>query len=241
MNGIHDVGGADGFGPIDFEDDEPIFHAAWERSVFAFLHLIRRAGYYNLDEFRASIERMPPAAYLTTTYYQHWLHAFEEYLVRADPAFMEELNRRTTDYFEHPETPLPQALPSTEGLADYLLNLVREGDSARRAVDRPAAFAVGESVRVSSTVPVNHTRKPGYVRGAVGEITASWGAFAFPDTSALQQGECPDYVYTVRFNSEDLYGAGIGDPTATVLVDLWESYLLPTNNNDSHERSRTDA
>jgi nitrile hydratase len=79
------------------------------------------------------------------------------------------------------------------------------------------------------------------VRGAVGEITASWGAFAFPDTSALQQGECPDYVYTVRFNSEDLYGAGIGDPTATVLVDLWESYLLPTNNNDSHERSRTDA
>jgi nitrile hydratase beta subunit len=229
MNGIHDVGGADGFGKVLVELDEPVFHADWERTVFSFLHQIARAGYYNLDEFRSSIERMTPIGYLATPYYAHWMHAFEEYLTRADSAFARELDRRTGEYLADPELALPPS-PSAERskeLVEALTSLVRLGASAARVVQHDASFDVGDRVRVSSAVPVAHTRKPGYVRGAIGIITGSWGAYAFPDTSVKGLGECPEYMYTVEFASEELFGEGIGDPKASIFVDLWEPYLLP--------------
>ena len=73
MNGIHDLGGMQGFGPIEREENEPVFHADWERRIFALLNLTIAAGQYHVDEIRHSIERMAPADYLTTPYYVHWL------------------------------------------------------------------------------------------------------------------------------------------------------------------------
>ncbi len=61
MNGIHDLGGMDGMGPVEREEDEPIFHEVWEKRVFAMQFADSE---YNVDEFRHAIERMDPAYYL---------------------------------------------------------------------------------------------------------------------------------------------------------------------------------
>jgi nitrile hydratase len=108
-----------------------------------------------------------------------------------------------------------------------MVTMIEGGAPARREIDQSALFRVGDVVRVSSTVPVHHTRKAGYVRGAVGEVTAVHGAYVFPDVHATAGGEDPEYVYTVRFLAEELFGSGIGDENTVNLFDFWESYLAP--------------
>ena len=81
MSRIHDVGGMQGFGPIEQEADEPPFHADWEAHVFALNRALIGRGVYNLDEFRDAIERMPPQQYLASSYYEKWLHAVTTLLV----------------------------------------------------------------------------------------------------------------------------------------------------------------
>jgi nitrile hydratase subunit beta len=81
MSRIHDVGGMQGFGPIEQEADEPPFHADWEAHVFALNRALIGRGVYNLDEFRDAIERMPPQQYLVSSYYEKWLHAITTLLV----------------------------------------------------------------------------------------------------------------------------------------------------------------
>lgn len=94
MNSIHDLGGMHGFGPVVQEENEPVFHADWERHVFAVLNLTMAAGQYYVDELRHSIERMPPGEYLGTPYYEHWLHDAEDLLNRKKVVTREELERR---------------------------------------------------------------------------------------------------------------------------------------------------
>ena len=89
MNGIHDLGGMDGLGPIDPEDGEPVFHEPWERRIFGVMMACFAGGNYNVDEFRHAIERMGAPSYLTTSYYEHWLHSVETLLIekgKIDPA-----------------------------------------------------------------------------------------------------------------------------------------------------------
>lgn len=81
MNGIHDLGGMHGLGPVDPETQEPVFHDQWERRMFALLMSTFAGGIYNVDEFRHAIERMAPAEYLTTSYYEHWLHSLERVMM----------------------------------------------------------------------------------------------------------------------------------------------------------------
>jgi nitrile hydratase len=95
MNGIHDLGGMHGFGPIAPEKDEPVFHAEWERRVFALLPTTLALGCYNIDEFRHAIERMPPVSYLESSYYEHWLHALETLLIEKGVITEKELSDKT--------------------------------------------------------------------------------------------------------------------------------------------------
>jgi hypothetical protein len=97
MNGIHDVGGMHGFGSVVREENEPVFHADWERHVFAVLNLTIAAGQYHVDEIRHAIERMPPAEYLTTPYYEHWLYATEDLLDKKGVVTRAELQQRTAE------------------------------------------------------------------------------------------------------------------------------------------------
>ena len=94
MNGVHDTGGLDGMGPIVVEKDEPVFHADWERRVFGMFLPVFACGYFNIDEFRHAIERMGAQAYLNTSYYEHWLHAFETLLVEKGVLGADELAAR---------------------------------------------------------------------------------------------------------------------------------------------------
>ena len=81
MNGVHDLGGMHGMGPINPEPNEPVFHAPWERTMFGLFVTTFAAGQFNVDEFRYAIERMDPAHYLQSSYYEHWLHAVETLLM----------------------------------------------------------------------------------------------------------------------------------------------------------------
>ena len=91
MNGVHDLGGMHGFGPVIREQNEPVFHADWEKRVFAMTLTAMGRGVCNVDEFRRAIERMPPAGYLAATYYEKWLHAVESLLVEKGVATREEI------------------------------------------------------------------------------------------------------------------------------------------------------
>ena len=91
MNSIHDMGGMHGMGPLEIEVDEPVFHEDWERLVFA---LVMTAPRYGSDRFRYAIERMPPADYLRTSYFEHWLHGIKTNLVENGILTEEEISTR---------------------------------------------------------------------------------------------------------------------------------------------------
>jgi nitrile hydratase subunit beta len=76
---VHDMGGQTGFGPVPVEDDGRFFHADWEARVYAVIRVLQRRGVINaaFDDLRDAIERIPPAEYLTLSYYERWLRAAE--------------------------------------------------------------------------------------------------------------------------------------------------------------------
>ena len=73
MNGIHDMGGVHGYGPIVREENEPVFHHEWEGKALALARTGLAGGHFNLDEFRHAMERIPPVEYLSISYYERWL------------------------------------------------------------------------------------------------------------------------------------------------------------------------
>ena len=85
-------------------------------------------------------------------------------------------------------------------------------------------FAVGETVRMKDIHPATHTRLPQYVRGHLGTIELNHGCHVFADLNSLGVGENPQWLYTVRFDGPELWGKD-SDPTSSVSVDAWESYL----------------
>ncbi len=224
MNGVHDLGGMHGLGQVDVENDEPVFHHPWEGVVFGTMLATMGQGMYNLDEFRHGIEVMPPAHYLTSPYYEHWLETIERNLVEKGVIDREELDARTKEFLENPEAPVPQR--EDPELAENLLGLIRNGGSTRREVSAEPRFGVGDEVRVKNEHPHGHTRLPRYVRDKQGVVERVYDAFVLPDSNAHGGGENPEYVYSIRFDAEEVWG-GSAEPRETVYVDLWESYLEP--------------
>ena len=223
MNGAHDMGGMHGFGPVVREENEPVFHAEWERTVFAMSRATRVRDVINIDESRHGIERMPPAEYLAASYYERWLSSLERNLVDKGVITPEELGARMALLREHPETPLPQrADPSLVALmqtpASGQLLYQREGPASR--------FAAGDRVVTRNVHPTGHTRLPRYARGKRGTIHAVRGCYVFPDTHAHGQGEQPQPMYTVCFEGAELWGLS-SEPRERVYIDLWEPYLEP--------------
>lgn len=226
MDGVHDLGGRHGFGAIDPEVDEPVFHADWERSILTMFPALAVAGALNIDSYRGAMEKMAPAEYLSSTYYEHWMHALIDHGVAAGIFDPEDLERRTQHYLDHPGEAAPKA--AKPELVETIKQLIPGGMSFARETDRPAAFAVGDRVRVrAEPSAMSHTRRAGYVRGRVGEVVAAHGAYVYPDSNALGLGEDPHHLYTVRFTSKELWGDEPGAANATNHVDLWEPYLTP--------------
>ena len=218
MNGAHDMGGAHGFGPVEPEPDEPVFHADWERRAFALTIAMGATGEWNLDESRFAREDRPPADYLGRTYYEIWLGGLERLL--ADRALVE------PDEVEAGR-PLREPRPLSRTLAaEDVPKMLGRGGPTRRDVEQPARFAAGDRVRARNIHPPTHTRLPRYVRGRVGTVVLVHGAHVYPDVHAHGGGEDPQWLYTVRFDGRELWGPD-ADPRTGVSVDAFEPYLEP--------------
>lgn len=226
MDGVHDLGGLEGLGPVNptREGEEPPFSSEWEKAVFAMLLPALLAG-VNLDEFRHGIEQLHPVDYLSSRYYEHWLHTIERGLVGQGVISEEELERRTAQFREHPDAPLPARDDPDQ--AEKLLGLLREGASTRMATDAPPKFKTGDVVEVRNEHPHGHTRAARYVRGRRGVVERVHDSFIFPDTNARREGEHPQHVYSVRFDAQELWGEHGAEPNEVVYFDLWERYLQP--------------
>ena len=212
MNGVHDMGGMDGFGPVVPEQNEPVFHADWERRMYGLAALAMRSMQVNTDEFRHAIERIPPARYLTSRYYERWLAAAETLMVERGVVTREELLARLDASIDRNliANPVPARGPApVKG----------------RKPSKPR-YAKGDRVRARNINPTGHTRLPRYVRGKAGVVIRDWGVFTFPDTNAHHAGTKPQHCYSVVFDGRELWG-NPGSSRDRVHIDLWEDYLEP--------------
>jgi nitrile hydratase subunit beta len=199
MNGAHDMGGMMSFGPIVAPPSEPVFHEEWEGRMAALAMTV--PGDWSIDEDRSASESMHPAKYLKTSYYEHWLHGMESMLKKYTPN------------------------SSSRMRSENIWAAVTARRSYARDIPTPAAFAIGQKVRVKIMNPTTHTRAPRYVRGHVGEIISIHGAHVFPDSNALGLGENPQWLYGLRFTAKELWDHPAND---VIHLDLWEPYLAAT-------------
>src|SRR5262245_28014343 len=220
MDGVHDLGGMHGFGPVEREENEPPFHGRWEAAVVAIMRATR-GGVYNIDEFRHGIERMDPAHYLGSSYFEHWLDGIARLLDEKGVVGAGELDARSRLFRERPDAPVPAPPPTTAAA-----NRRAESETYFRPAAGPPKFAVGAVVVTRTIHPAGHTRLPRYARGKRGVIDTHRGCHVFPDTHAHGLGEQPQHVYSVRFEARELWGDA-AEPNQRLYLDLWESYLLP--------------
>jgi nitrile hydratase len=215
LNTIHDMGGMDGFGPIERERDEPVFHAEWERRMFALSFGIAVSVGTDDDHFRREVEGIPPVAYLKSSYYELWYRACHAMLARHGV-----LDAGRPEWLRAPLT-TAEVLPS-----------IADGASTRMPEDGIVArFKRGDAVTARNIHPNGHTRLPRYARGKRGVIQSDHGVFSFADSKARGDGPCPQHLYTVAFTAEALWGEG--GRQDKVYLDLWDSYLDPAMQRDS--------
>lgn len=222
MNGIHDIGGMDGFGAVHSEPEEAVFHEPWEGRVFALNLLGPGRTPIPVDALRHRIERLDPVRYLTSSYYERWLAAMAEAIIEAGTLTPDEIEARMRELEAEPNGAM--AHRENPAHAQGMVAALRAGSPVTRKVRKPARFAIGEHVITRNLNPLGHTRLPRYARGKRGVIVLHHGAHVFPDTNAHGLGEHPQHLYTVRFAARELWG-NAGEPKAMVLIDLWEGYL----------------
>jgi len=213
------MGGMHGFGPVEPEVDEPLFHAEWEARVRAMMYAtVGRV--FNLDEFRYGIEQMPPADYLRSSYFERWLATVEYNLIEKGVLTGAELDARTALLHEQPDADL-----SSSGSVENPWQTAEDmaGPPVHEITPR---FAVGDAVVTLNQHPTGHTRLPRYTRGKRGVIHLVHGPEVFADTNAHGLGRNPQVVYSVRFAARELWGDA-AEPDGTLNIDLWESYLEP--------------
>ena len=201
MDGIHDLGGRQGFGPVRHSPTAQTFHAAWEKRVNALYSLAVRRGVFNMDEYRHAIERMEPRHYMAASYYERTLTSLATLCVEKGVVTLEELERRAGGAF-------PLALPSAKGRAN--------------APDREQ-FKAGDRVRVRLDHVPGHSRMPAYIRGKQGVVVGVSPVYPFPDAHAHGVEAADEPTYDVRFTTAELWPDS-ADP-ALVHVGVFQSYL----------------
>lgn len=220
MNGVHDMGGLQGFGPVRPEVDEPLFHANWEKRALAVTLAMGATGQWNIDLGRSARESLPPAVYLASSYYEIWIRALEVLMLQRGLVTADELRG---GQLLVPPKPVGRILSA--GAVDAAL---AGGSPADRPASAPARFAPGDRVRAKNMHPAGHTRLPRYVRGHLGVVQAVRGCHLFADRHASQPAPpfdgTADWLYTVVFDGQELWGPQ-SDAAVQVSVDAWEPYL----------------
>jgi len=223
MDGIHDLGGKQGFGPVVREPDEPAFHHRWEARVFAVVGAAGAARVIgNTDQFRHAVERIDPVAYLTHGYYGRWLGGVETLLREAGVVDEGALRAHIARLGGDPDAPAAARPARCPDAVAY----PPAAPGNRRRVATPARFQPGDGVRTTAVPTSHHTRLPAYARGKRGVVGVCHGGWVFPDSNAHGHGELPQHLYTVMFEGEELWGQE-SEPGVRVSLDLFESYLEP--------------
>jgi nitrile hydratase subunit beta len=218
MNGVHDMGGMQVFGPVHPQPNEPVFHEPWEGRAFALNQAAGAWRKWSVDAWRHEIEGLPPADYLRMSYYEKWVAAISELLVDSGLVTRAEIESGQ---------PAPDSTKSVPALtADKVPSMRRSGALAKRDVKTAPRFHPGQPVRARNIHPSGHTRLPRYARGKIGVVDRNHGVYVFPDTSAHSLGENPQHVYSVRFSARELWGEQ-ASPRDAVYIDLWDNYLEP--------------
>ncbi|MBC7435827.1 MAG: nitrile hydratase subunit beta [Bdellovibrionales bacterium] len=201
MDGVHDLGGRQGFGRVRYTLNAPVFHATWEvRANALYAHAVRR-GVFNMDEYRHAIERMEPRHYLSAGYYERTLTSLLTLCVEKGVVARDELEQRAGGL-------IPLAAPSAPG----------RGNAPERE-----RFNPGDQVRVRLDFVPGHIRLPGYIRGKTGVVVSESPAYPFPDAHAHGVEAKDEPTYDVRFRAEDLWPNGAD--AAMVHVSVFQSYL----------------
>jgi nitrile hydratase subunit beta len=217
VNGVHDLGGMQGFGPVTPEKNEPVFHAGWEGRVVAIRRALIAVGKLPAS-IRLGVESLTAAEYFSESYYQHWYASIVRSLLQNGAVTPEEI-----------ASGKPAKGSARFGTAVKAADAVKfpfRVPQGMLKIDVPRRFAEGTKVRARNINPPGHTRLPRYVRGHVGTVVANRGVQAFPDTSVYGRGQNPQPVYSVRFAARELWGDAAGS-NDSVHLDLWEGYLEP--------------
>ncbi len=215
MDGVHDMGGMHGFGRVEPENDEPVFHAEWEARCLALNRAMGAIGAWTIDEGRAGIESLPPSIYLARSYYGKWALRLANMVIDRGLAGPDEI---AAGRAMRPGKPMRRRFT----VAEVARTLTR--GSFGRTAQSPARFKVGDRVRAKNIHPPTHTRLPRYARGHVGIVEAIRGCHVFPDAVAVGAGENPQWLYTVLFDGGELWGEAT-DPTLKVSIEAFEPYL----------------
>lgn len=216
MNGVHDMGGMQDFGPIRPEKNEPVFHARWEARITAIWSALGTWRKWNGDFGRQTREYIPAAQYLALNYHQLRYAQIVDLLVVSGMATRAEIESgRRAKGTQKAVPPL-----TADGVAAWFAG----GNPKRRDLAVAPKFQAGQRVRARNINPPTHTRLPRYARGKIGIIERDHGVFVFPDSNAQGLGEKPQHVYSVRFAARELWGEQ-AKPKDTVIVAMWDDYL----------------
>lgn len=219
MNSIHDLGGMHGMGPLPLEENEPVFHADWERGAFGINILLLMSGAYTADESRHSMEKIPALHWLASPYYEHWVDGMDRMLVEKGICTADELRTGKA------VTPMADWAKSLQAVpVEAIATACATNHPVTGKAENGPRFKVGDKVRAININPKTHTRLPRYIRGHVGTVASHPDAFLFADTRAHGQGDCPQHVYSVRFEGAELWGPDAG-PKDAVYIDLYEPYI----------------
>jgi nitrile hydratase len=215
MNGVHDMGGMHGMGPVEIEKNEPVFHSEWESRVFALAVAAGSHRKWNIDMSRHARERMPPAEYLAATYYERWLFGLQTLLVEEGLVSAGELETGRAKS----KADIGRTLHAAE-----VENFLRHRVVARVEADVPPKFKPSDRVLTRNIHPAGHTRLPRYARARHGTIDRDLGVFVFPDTNAMSRDKKPQHLYIVRFAARELWGPS-APARDSVYLNLWDDYL----------------
>jgi nitrile hydratase subunit beta len=222
VSGAHDMGGCHGFGPVQPEPDEPLFHAEWEKRALGLTLAMGASGQWNIDMSRAARESLPEATYLSSTYYRIWILAMQQLLLERGLVTENELQ---TGHALAPAKPLARVLR-----ADDVAPVLARGAPTLRETRAKPLFAAGDRVTATPVTSSRHTRLPRYVHGHAGVVQQVRGAHVYADRHAQARqdagfDERPEWLYTVVFEGRELWGDR-AEAGTQVSVDAWEPYLL---------------
>ena len=227
MDGVHDMGGMHGFGPI--ERDELSYHEDWEVRVHGISNTMAAPG-----GGRFSLETLDPAQYLNASYYERWLLARVNTLLAAGTITQEEVDEAVAKYGANPSADLPA--DDFEGYENALEAMSEKSKKTGNPTFPPGTgtadasglkvgkFGLGDRVTVKTVHPAGHTRLPRYVRGREGEVISVYRLQGFQDDAPMSDHVGPQPMYAVRFEGKELWGEE-AEENSSVVLDMWEGYL----------------